>query len=355
MESKTGTLLVMNYVMDANHPVLSHQVHVVNSLSERFSKVVVVTGHHDTKTWSPPNVVIFDTRWVAGQNVRNIFRFYKKFLRVFHENTEIDFVFSHMTVIQSVLASPILMMNRIPHVLWYAHKASSLPLRIAHFVVQRMLTSTPGSCPIKSEKVQAIGQGIDTKIFKQINFKHREFLRAVHIGRADRSKRLEMLITETQRIRTSTRRNISLDIIGTPSNQEERFWFDGIQNEANQAKLGGWLHIRQGVNRLDVPGILSEMDFFVHAFNGSLDKTLIEATLCKVPVLTLNPEYLQIFGTWNKFGSISILAEYQALISLSMVEIENEISRRYQIAYQSHSYDQWITAIAKEIISLDDP
>ena len=350
MTTTKGTLLVLNYVMDANHPVLSHQAQIVDSLSEQFSRIVVVTGHHNTQTIIAPNVLVIDTHWVAGQNLRNVLRFYVKFFGAFRNNPEVEFVFSHMTVIQSVLVSPILLLKRIPHILWYAHRASNLPLRLAGLVVQRILTSTSGSCPLKGEKVRIIGQGIDTKKFKQFANKPRQFLHAVHIGRADKSKRLDLLIHEIQQIRNSTGLNVTLNLIGSPSNQQEINWFKAIQRDAKESELSGWLNIQQGVNRLEVPELLSTMDIFVHAFEGSLDKTLVEATLCRIPVLTLNPEYLNIFGSWEMSDVVSIPSEFQAITSRSIPEIEKEIDRRFQIAYNEHSYDRWIDVIVKEIL-----
>jgi glycosyltransferase involved in cell wall biosynthesis len=339
--------------MDTKHPVLSHQAHLANSLGERFSKVLVVTGRHDSKTVSAPNVEIFDTRWVEGQNIRNILRFYSKVYECFRKSNEIEVVFSHMSVIQSVLISPLLVVKRIPHILWYAHKSSSFSLRIASYVVQRILTSTPGSCPIKGDKIQAIGQGIDTEQFKPITNRPRRFLNMVHIGRADKSKKLDLLISEAQRIRDTSGENITLTLIGNSSNEEELLWFQGIKTQASQANQSGWLNFQEGVNRLEIPSILSAADIFVHAFIGSLDKTLIEATLCKVPILTLNPEYLKIFGSWGKSDPVTILSEYQALRSLSVPEIEFEIERRFQIAFSGHSYRRWVDLITEAIDSMN--
>lgn len=349
MVTKLGTLLVLNYVMDSNHPVLSHQADVVDSLSKRFSNIIVLTGSRNSSTQVASNVETFDTHWVAGQNFRNVIRFYRELFSIFRKNLAIDYVFSHMTVVQSVLASPVLLLRGIPHILWYAHRSSNLPLRFAGLTVRRILTSTSGSCPLKSKKVRIIGQGIDTNIFRALNIGPRQFLHMVHIGRADKSKKLEKLIEEVQKIRKSKALNITLSLIGNPSNEHEETWFNGIKNAAKQSQLGDWLKIQPGVNRLEIPKILSTMDIFVHAFEGSLDKTTIEATLCRVPVLSLNPEYLKIFGSWKKTGATSIASEYEALISRPLPDIEKEISRRYKIAHDGHSFERWISLIIEEI------
>ena len=84
---------------------------------------------------------------------------------------------------------------------------------------------------------------------------------------------------------------------------------------------------------------------FFHAYIGSLDKTLIESTMCRVPVITINPEYLEIFGTWSNLDEITLVDEYTAMRKLTQVELKAELNRRVELAVQNHSLEHWINLL----------
>ena len=74
---------------------------------------------------------------------------------------------------------------------------------------------------------------------------------------------------------------------------------------------------------------------------GSLDKTLIEATLSGLPVVTTNPEYLENFGSWIGSDGSSLKEEFLALLTYTRDELANELKRRRDIAANHHSLENW--------------
>jgi hypothetical protein len=78
-----------------------------------------------------------------------------------------------------------------------------------------------------------------------------------------------------------------------------------------------------------------------------LDKTLIESTLCKLPVVTTNREYIKIFGSWSDNDLVTLRHEIEHLVKLSDDAINTELQRRFDKAYSSHSLDQWISNLLK--------
>ena len=70
-----------------------------------------------------------------------------------------------MTSIQSTFISPLTRVLRIRHYLWYAHTSNNIYLQISRALTNGIITSTPGSCPIKGRKVYPIGQAVDSKVF----------------------------------------------------------------------------------------------------------------------------------------------------------------------------------------------
>ncbi len=191
--SSKKTLLILNFVMDPSDQALSHQVEIVEALAEKFKRVVVLTGFLNWNS-THPNIEVKCSYWHEGQWLQNLSRFYKLFFQIWREY-EIQSVFSHMVVIQSGLVAPFIRFRRVRHVLWYAHAKDSLYLRWTAFWVNRIVTSTEGSCPIQNNKVVCIGQSIKSENFNPgMLIRPNGLTRIVHVGRNDKSKNIDLLI-----------------------------------------------------------------------------------------------------------------------------------------------------------------
>ena len=340
------TLLVLNYCMDETDQALSHQVTVVNRLASYFDQIYVITGRVGECKVNK-NVLIVDTQWIPNQNIRNVFKFYRELFKLLKDK-EIDSVFSHMSTIQSLLSAPIMRLSKKRHVLWYAHKSNSLSLSILKFLVDGFVTSTAGSFPFKSKKLTVIGQGIDEDLFRfrVRNFKSRA--KAIHIGRFDPSKNNGLLIKSIESKREMYP-NLELTIIGNASNSRSIEHKEQIISGLSRAQVD-WVHFKPAITRVAIPEFLSAYDFFIHGFIGSLDKILIECTLVGIPVISINPEYLNIFGGWN-FATIDsqclLEEELAGFLKLSEQAIEVEVNRRYKIAVEFHTLNQWIVQLVQ--------
>jgi glycosyltransferase involved in cell wall biosynthesis len=327
--------------MDSAHPALAHQVEVVEALAFRFSTVTVLTGKSD---WVPTasNIRVFTSNWQPGQNIRNIYRFYLIFIQLIRQY-EFIAVFSHMTSVQSCLAGPILRLLKIHHCLWYAHAKNSAILRIAYFWVDKLVTSTDGSCPLSGKKILYLGQSIDQEKFKPERTLRPPFRKFLHIGRADPSKNLTLIIETVSQFRNSDR-GIRLELVGNASGVRQQseleklkqIWTDGVQQ--------GWLLFSPAIPRAEIPNLLNQHDVFIHAFEGSLDKTLIEATMTNMPVVTINQEYINEFGSWGKWP-VSLEGELGALLSSDQQAIDKQIRKRACKAIEKHSSGIWISKL----------
>ena len=102
------------------------------------------------------------------------------------------------------------------------------------------------------------------------------------------------------------------------------------------------------IERKKIPDELKKHDCFVHAFQGSLDKTLVEATHSAIPVATVNKEYLKIFGKWNYSNANNqpfLTSELRFILSSSANAITKEVDRRYEIARTNHEIEGWINRL----------
>jgi hypothetical protein len=131
-------------------------------------------------------------------------------------------------------------------------------------------------------------------------------------------------------------------LIGNTSNSESLSWAEQVVKDSKSSVDSNAVVFKKAIKREEVPRILARSDCFFHAYVGSLDKSLIEATMVGVPVVTLNPEYIQIFGRWCNDKTLTLGSEYLALRSLSQTDLQFEIDRRYKVAIDHHSLKNWI-------------
>lgn len=336
--------------MDELSQVFSHQIGIVNELSKSFDKVTVLTGKIGSYKVSP-NVRVFSSNWQSGKRLSSAFKFMFVFLRLLVLN-RFSVVFSHMTSVQAALISPVIRILRIKHLLWYTHTSDNFALRVCNLFTNGILTATAGSCPLSSSKVHVIGHSIDTRIFKRKSSPIFPISSFVHVGRFDSSKNIRLIIQTLQNLR-STKSDVNFTNIGLPSGEPNATYYQNIISEFDKDKNSTWLKFESSVPRQTLPGLLNNFDCFIHAFNGSLDKAVLEATFIGLPVVTINPEYKKIFGSWDKDNRLSeytLLEEINFLLNLTKEELNTELDRRYQIAQKDYELEGW----ARRVITVMD-
>jgi len=342
---KLRNLVVFNYAMDVNDPIFSHQEQAVQALSPFFKKVLVFTNRVGT-TSQQENVRIIDLRWKPSSPLRNIARLV---VNVVPRLRRSQVIFSHMTEVQSAVISPLTKFLGIDHHLWYAHKSLSPYLRWNQFWVTSILTSTSGSCPISGKRVFPIGQAIDTNQFPFLQKSDRSLICGIHIGRFDPSKKIEEIVDSIQLLRNEGY-PVSVIQIGGPSSSQFQDYEDKIKALYEQQISEKWFLISPSIPRAQINSVLANFDFFIHAFEGSLDKTLIEATLSGIPVISTNSEYSLDFGSWAGTTTLNLVDEYLALVSLSDAELSRELVRRHEVAESKHSLGQWTNRLVSHLL-----
>jgi len=325
--------------MDPADPLLSHQFEAAIELSKGFEKVTVVTGRVGAIE-SIPKVQVRCTDWRPGKPLQSVIRLLMSAVPLIVRGKYTS-VFFHMTDVQAAILSPIIWLRGKKQYLWYAHTHKSKFLSFAFLWLSGIVTSTSGSCPIKSNRVTPIGQAIDTKKFPRKETDAFDLHQLIHIGRFDKSKNIDILISEFKELK-AIYPSMTLNLVGSNSNVESRAWAEKIVSDNQKEDDSKSLVFNKAIRRDQIPKVLSEHGCFFHAYVGSLDKTLIEATIVGIPVVTINPEYIEIFDKWSKGMDLTLQSEYLGLTSLSHLELKLEIERRYLIAEKSHSLSNWI-------------
>ena len=331
--------------MDEENTLLSHQTEAVYELSKYYDSIFVLTGHKGEYR-NIKNVTVVSTHWKIDKPLRNTLIFLFYFLRFYRKNRFVG-IFSHMTAVQSALIAPITKIRGITHILWYAHSKNNIFLRWDSFWVSKILTSTKGSCPIKNRKVISIGQAINPKMFSNFNHEIKSKVSGVHIGRFDKSKNIDLIVEAVKRVRIQGP-DINFTQIGNPSTKENEIQAELlIEKEIKMHE--DCFKFLNGMNRSDIPATLNNYDFFLHGYKGSLDKSILEATILGLPVITINPEYLVEFGAWENVleNNNSLEKELRAYLKMDFEEIRQIVARRKDIALNHHTLNNWVDGVIK--------
>lgn len=344
-------IIVFNYACDVSNPLLSHQYEAVKYFAAHFKEVIVITGHEGS--YSPiENVRVYSTSWESGKKLRNIYRLLKTSIPILSSRNYVS-VFFHMTDVQSAILSPIIWVLGKPQFLWYAHTTKSKYLSMSSHWVDYIVTSTAGSCPIRSSKVLPIGQAVDNFLFPFRYYEKNTLKKFIHVGRFDKSKHVDELISAVSQLRTEFD-DLELLLVGSTANKDSKKWADQVIENSTPYVEAGWLKFHEAIPKSRFAQLVSSHDVFLHKYDGSLDKTLIEATLLGVPVITTNPEYISIFGSWEGVVAPTIIEEYRAITKIENTDLHEELIRRSQIAISNHSLENWGKRMS-EILIVKDP
>jgi len=282
-------LLVINFVYDLDDPVLGFAVEWVHELSAHFDETVVLTGRAGRFEPSP-RISIISTNWQTGRNVHNSIDFLRALAKILRSSRP-SVAFTHMAVAQGLVASPLLRLFRIRHVLWYTHRKLTMVLRLAVFMSNSVLTASPETCRVRSRKVAAIGHGISAPPGRLADRRGDGKVLYVTWGRCDPVKRLDNIVAAINEVHSTDPSSASLLVIGDPSSQSSREWWDAVmQDDQRRARIIEWI---PAVSRDRLTSQIPEDAIFVHSSRTGLDKAPLEAALLGLPVLSDEPLILE--------------------------------------------------------------
>jgi glycosyltransferase involved in cell wall biosynthesis len=287
-------LLIVTQKVDSSDGVLGFMHGWIRAFAARVESVVVIClyeGVHDL----PPNVRVLSLGKEAGQSrLKYIARFYSYIWRYRHEY---DAVFVHMNQVYVVLGGPFWRLQRKYIALWYAHGHLARGLRLAERFANAIFTSTAGGFRLPSRKVKVVGQGIDTQVFApQANRSRESALQTVTVGRISRSKNYEQLLAALSILRTQGA-PFRVSIIGAPITAQDEEYLGELKENISRDGLETHVSFEGPLPNQAIVPHLKQAGLFVNmGKTGSLDKAILEAMACGLPILTCNEALYEILG-----------------------------------------------------------
>lgn len=304
VEMSSRNLLVFNLATDADDPILAFTSAWLNALAAHFERIDVITMRMGRLALATNITVHSLGKEKGASEALRLWRFYRILLHCMRQRTYVG-CFAHMQPLFTTLAGPWLLLRDVPIVLWYAHGNVPWHLRTAERLVGKILTSTTEGCRISSRKIQVVGQGIDTEHFHlatPILAGPRPFT-LLYIGRLDPIKRLEILLAAAENLAEQATFSWQLHIVGEAS-LKHREYATRLRNEA-EMRFGEHIHFLGSRTYAEMPTLYQSADLLWSASGtGSLDKVLLEAMACGLPILTSNEAASGILQPWAETSLI---------------------------------------------------
>jgi glycosyltransferase involved in cell wall biosynthesis len=134
----------------------------IEALAARLDHLDVICQGHANPTL-PGNVTVYSMGKESGAGRIAQARRFTSYLRKL--TPQADGVFCHMIPRYVLFAAPWTRLYHKPLFFWYTHRQASAELRLAHRLASHILTASPGSFPLKTDRVVVMGHGVDTVLF----------------------------------------------------------------------------------------------------------------------------------------------------------------------------------------------
>ncbi len=350
-------ILVITQKLDNSDNILGFFSGWLNKLAKKVDKIYVVTLEKRNAD------LVKNIEWfsLGKENGSNRFNRFLKFNRVLMNlclNKKIDIIFIHMCPEYAILIWPYAKLKRIPIVMWYAHGDVNISLRIAHLLVNRVISSSRDGFRINSKKLRIIGQGIDTEKFKiqdsylanreakfKINDNGKEVI--LSVGRISPRKNYETLIRAANiLINYKNIRDLEFQIVGGIPTKSQKGYLVFLKSIISEYRLEDYVQILGPVPYTQIQNYYQNCNLFVSTSNtGSLDKAVLEAMACGKIIVTCNEafrDFLKIYSHILMFdkNDIDSLAG-KIIYTLKMEEYKKAIINNYlrQIVIENHNVD----------------
>ncbi len=291
-------VLLFNLVTDCDDPVLGFTTLWIQELAKHCDTIDVITMRAG-RIQAPENVRVFSVGKEHGYSEpRRAIEFYRILLRLLRTK-KYDVCFAHMMPLFIVLGAPVLRLKHIQIVLWYTHKSVTVILRLAHALTDRVVTASPESFRIPSNKVRIIGHGIPTRLFvpSENDARGKRPFTFLTVGRLSRIKRIDLLLQALWLVKQRQPDvSVQLQIVGGPVTEADLRYEAELQELVKQYELREDVHFLGSMTFRQVLPYYQQADCFVNlSETGSIDKAVLEAMSCGKAVL-VNPVFTALLG-----------------------------------------------------------
>jgi glycosyltransferase involved in cell wall biosynthesis len=339
--------------VDRDDPVLASTLRWIGALAarpelERLTVLALRTGAHDL----PPEVEIHG--FASRNPIGRLARFYLALLRSLRPKPDLFFIYQGGPY--PVLLLPFRLLLRICVVQWKAHPAVSRSMAFyARWCDDLVFTSTPSAFPLELANVRVVGQGIDTERFRiERSAARGDLVTACRIAPRKRIGEMVAAVVEANR-RFGTEHR--LDVYG-PTLAGDEEYAEELDALIDRLDARAWITLRGPVAHDRLPAVLNGHRAFLNFAETALDRSVVEAMACGLPVISTNESVAEIMPAELRADlivdkhSVERQAErIHALLALPEAELSSLGERMREVAVDRHGIDRLFDRILDEIES----
>jgi glycosyltransferase involved in cell wall biosynthesis len=270
--------------VDEADPILASTVEWVRTLADQPQvKEMSVIALRRGSFSLPHNVKIYTIG--GGNRFITLVRFYSIVLKLIFCRVDCFFIYQGGPYPAFLL--PFKLLSGKPIYQWKAHPyINRTMLFYTRFCNTKVFTSTRNAFPLKSSKVKIVGQGVDTrKFYIKSSIKIGDL---VTVGRIVPIKRLDIMFKALAQCNSLYGKLHSLAVYGPALNQGCEYW-NYLQTMVTSLNLSRQVSMQGPVHHNQLPDILNQYHVFLNFSDTALDRAVVEAMACGLPVLSSNP------------------------------------------------------------------
>lgn len=295
-------LLWFNLTTDTDDPILGFTTAWINALAAYCEYIDVLTMRMGRLAVAD-NVHVYSVgKEQDYSEPRRAIEFYRILTGLLRKRSY-NACFAHMMPLFAVMGAPLLKLMGIPITLWYTHKATPLILWLALIASDRVVTASKESFRLSSSKVIVTGHGINTDLFVPatiIDSSERPFT-ILSVGRISPVKRLETLIEATRLLVYEHHlTSLRVRLVGIVYSHDIQY-AEYLHRLVVSYQLEDTIEFVPPVSFDLIVKEYWQADVMVNSSDtGSLDKSVLEAMSCGLPVVSSNEAFIPLLAPWKE-------------------------------------------------------
>ncbi len=298
-------VLFLTQVVDRSHDNLGAVHGWIDALARQVESVHVLALNSGVVEL-PPNVFVHSLGKDLGNGKLRQLQIFNGVVANLALRRQVDVFFPHMVPRYALLVAPYRLLFRIPTVMWYAHNSADLKLKSANLCVDRFVTVSRDSFPLKSSnKCSVVGHGVDTEHFRPAPEGAAApdgKVRFLSLCRISPRKELDTLVSAADLVVNRWgRRNVEFVVAGGPLAPEDHAYLQHLKDRVKELKMEDLFRFTGGIPHSETVHQLQSCHYFVNMHvEGGPGKAVLEAMSCGLPAFVSTPTYYQRFPDYGR-------------------------------------------------------
>jgi glycosyltransferase involved in cell wall biosynthesis len=258
----------------------------------------------------------------------------------------------------TLIAAPYALRHHVPMVHWHTHKSVSWELRAVHRLVQRIVTATPESFTLKSDKVTVLGHGIDLSQFIIAPPSQERLILAV--GRLSPIKHYEALIEGAAELMARPGfDDVQVAIVGGITPENGQAYADALKQVAEACRIAERVQFLGPVPHEEIANWYQGAALTINLCpTGGADKVVLESMASGVPVIVRNETFLPLLGNdstmlWcENLRPSKVANRLESVLNLTYEEraaLGKRLSDRVQSEYDLDAFIDRLVGVFQEV------